>query len=1175
MGNTKLSFTKIVFCLYVYLSSAIALYSQTKEFNLDKAAEQVLIADTFLINKKLDSALVYFEKALIGFKKDKDQNNIIQSYEKIIEIQRENFDFAQALCNAEELMAIRSKTYPPNHPEIAFSYNTLGHILKSLDKFKDANNYYKKALTIQLENFGKNDYRTADCYHNIGTIHHFNADYNDALENYNKSLKVRVATFGKSHKKVADSYTDIGITYWHLGKYDLSIEYHKKALNIRKKIFGKKSAEVAFSYSHIGDVKTYQDQFEVAKEYYDNALTILSNIYGSQHPNTSRCYQGKAYIHLFKRQTEKALIYYKKTLSILSKKLGVNHSNIADVYIYLGYTWFKKGRYDQALIYYQKSMNIMLEVYPKTHPYLGSDYNNIGLAHYLKGEPNKAISYYKKALQNYISALGEEHGAVARTYNNIANTYKTQEKYNQALVYYKKALKIRLTNNRRHDLSASYHDLADLYRLKKNYTKSIEYYEKGLVIQIHLFGKNHYYVSDILNSIAKVYSDKEDYTKALEYLEKSIVIRLQTDGKHHPRTAKSYNQIADLYYNINNYTTALSYIEKAIIANIKPNKNSSNTFDSNQYLDHNILLQSLQKKALILREKFLSGKQKKDLIASSKTYKTADTLIQQIRKRYDNYKDKVSFAKQTKDLYAGAITTELLDHRINQKQTAKERAFYYTERSKANTLKTILAESNAQSFSGLPNDIIDKESQLKNDYAFFTSEILTERNSKDQNSEKIQNYENKLFQIGTTQDSLIQIIEENYPKYYQLKYQNTTISIADIQNKIPPYTTVIAFFFDNSNTHIFAISKNNITTTTVATPELQKAIAAQRQSITSKNIKNFKRISHQLYEQLITPIKDHIVGDQLIIIPDGPLWHLNFELLLTQSNPTNDPRQLSYMLKKYAISYINSAHILFGSAQKKPFSREEKECLAFSFSDTSAFSSNQISLATLRDASYDLPGTRKEIKAISEIIDGKYYYGSEAKESNFKKNANRYAILHLALHGEVDNERPENSKLLFTQSTDSTNNNSEDNYLYSHELFALHIPAELTVLSACNTGSGKIAKGEGIMSLGNAFQYAGTKSLVLSRWEISDQTTPQIMKYFYANLKKGMDKSKALQQAKLNYLGNADINRTAPFYWGGFYLVGDSTSIHFDNNYRLYWILGVIAFLTLGFFIFWYKRKTS
>uniref|UniRef100_UPI0011AF7301 CHAT domain-containing protein n=1 Tax=Aquimarina sp. I32.4 TaxID=2053903 RepID=UPI0011AF7301 len=225
--------------------------------------------------------------------------------------------------------------------------------------------------------------------------------------------------------------------------------------------------------------------------------------------------------------------------------------------------------------------------------------------------------------------------------------------------------------------------------------------------------------------------------------------------------------------------------------------------------------------------------------------------------------------------------------------------------------------------------------------------------------------------------------------------------------------------------------------------------------------------------------------------------------------------------------------------------------------------------ATLRARGDDLPGTRREIRAISEIIDGQYYYGSQAIEANFKKNAGQYNILHLALHGEVDNEHPENSRLYFTKDKDTI----EDNYLYGHELFAINIPAELTVLSACNTGAGKIAKGEGIMSLGTAFQYAGTKSLLLTSWEVSDQTTPELMQYFYKNLKSGMSKGKALQQAKLQYLATANINRTAPFYWAGFYLVGDTAPIPFTNNTTLYWILGIVGLIILSAGLFWYSKK--
>lgn len=251
-------------------------------------------------------------------------------------------------------------------------------------------------------------------------------------------------------------------------------------------------------------------------------------------------------------------------------------------------------------------------------------------------------------------------------------------------------------------------------------------------------------------------------------------------------------------------------------------------------------------------------------------------------------------------------------------------------------------------------------------------------------------------------------------------------------------------------------------------------------------------------------------------------------------------------------------------------SNQQPECLAFSYSDSlTSVATNTMSLATLRGIEDDLPGTRQEIKAISDILDGQYYYGTEAIEANFKKNATKYSILHLALHGEVDNELPENSKLFFTKVNDSI----EDNLLYTHELFSLHIPAELVVLSACNTGTGKIANGEGIMSLGNAFQYAGTQSLLLTNWEVSDQTTPVLMKNFYQNLKEGMTKGKALQQAKLTYLETANIIEADPIYWGGFYLIGNSAAIDLGDTTLVYGILGFVGIVILLGGFFFYRRK--
>ena len=166
---------------------------------------------------------------------------------------------------------------------------------------------------------------------------------------------------------------------------------------------------------------------------------------------------------------------------------------------------------------------------------------------------------------------------------------------------------------------------------------------------------------------------------------------------------------------------------------------------------------------------------------------------------------------------------------------------------------------------------------------------------------------------------------------------------------------------------------------------------------------------------------------------------------------------------------------------------------------------------------------------------------------------------------------PDNSKLYFTQRKDTL----DDNFLYSHKIFALNLPAELAVLSACNTGYGKVTSGEGVMSLGNTFQYAGTKSLLLSSWEVSDLVAPELMKLFYQNLKKGLSKSKALQEAKLDYLNTAPSSRIDPFYWGSFYVLGSNGPIVFENNNWLIYSILIIVALTLIVLMLYKRNKAN
>src|SRR5690606_22075224 len=209
------------------------------------------------------------------------------------------------------------------------------------------------------------------------------------------------------------------------------------------------------------------------------------------------------------------------------------------------------------------------------------------------------------------------------------------------------------------------------------------------------------------------------------------------------------------------------------------------------------------------------------------------------------------------------------------------------------------------------------------------------------------------------------------------------------------------------------------------------------------------------------------------------------------------------------------------------FSPEYKATLAVNFNDS-------LVNTLVRSGYYELKGAKAEAQKIQELFDGQLFLAEKASKTNFVENAADYEILHLAMHAVLDEKQPEKSTLIF-------NNNEK---LYLSELYQMNIPANLAVLSACNTGTGSIQNGEGVQSLSRAFTYAGVKSTVRSLWPIPDRETAQIMPLFYQNLKAGQDKAGALRDAKLTYLHTTtDKALRHPYYWAGLVVSGDTSPI--------------------------------
>jgi CHAT domain-containing protein len=177
----------------------------------------------------------------------------------------------------------------------------------------------------------------------------------------------------------------------------------------------------------------------------------------------------------------------------------------------------------------------------------------------------------------------------------------------------------------------------------------------------------------------------------------------------------------------------------------------------------------------------------------------------------------------------------------------------------------------------------------------------------------------------------------------------------------------------------------------------------------------------------------------------------------------------------------------------------------------------------------------------------------------------------LAMHAIIDDEDPANSRLVFTHVAGS----AEDNMLYSYETYNMELNTDLLVLSACKTGTGKIQKGEGMLSLTRGFIFAGVKSIVTSLWTVNDKSGAVFFGFFYKNLAQQQSKSAALQKASMDYLQSVDNIRAHPYYWAGFALIGSDEPVLFASSPYYIWIIvaASIVMLSIGWFVVRLKRR--
>ncbi|WP_420572840.1 CHAT domain-containing protein [Kordia sp.] len=384
-------------------------------------------------------------------------------------------------------------------------------------------------------------------------------------------------------------------------------------------------------------------------------------------------------------------------------------------------------------------------------------------------------------------------------------------------------------------------------------------------------------------------------------------------------------------------------------------------------------------------------------------------------------------------------------------------------------------------------------------------------------------------------------LKQQFPNIATFAFE--TFDIKKIQATMKPSQVIVKYKKMGNQLIAFKITSDRIDFYELANSASILADAETYYNQISKQQEN-KEIAHTLYKKLFPfNMKDFTA---YTIIPDNVLHYLPFETLITDNN--------QYLVENAAINY--ATHLVFVNHTKYPNQTLKNDDIVVF---TPQYQENEFDTTSiaLRDNEYRLYGAESESKLLTSIFPSRLFESIFATKDNFIKYSRKAKIIHLAMHANINNETPELSHLVF-------NENDNDSKMYIEELYGLHLNSDLAVLSACNTGKGKIDASKGMVSLNRAFTLAGVPSTVASLWEVPDKVTQKIMVDFYKNLKKGESKATALQNAKVNYLKNTDdANFQKPFYWAGFVLHGDSAPIQLEQEASFNFICIIAAILSL------------
>ncbi|HKO98899.1 MAG TPA: CHAT domain-containing tetratricopeptide repeat protein [Pyrinomonadaceae bacterium] len=1010
---------------------------------------------------------------------------------------------------------------------------------------------------------------------------------NNGLEKHNEAL--RLWRLAGDRREEAVALTAIGEAHELIGETKAAFTNYEHALAISRSVGDTRLAgEVLFNIGHLhyflGDTgKALAACTEALR-----LSRIAQNPSGEARSLTGI---GEAYYNLNK--LPQALSHFQEALSLwrsLNERMGE-----AATLISLGYAYANLSEVSLALNSFESARSISEELEDERGKALAL--TALATLHAKLGNKQEAFEYHLVAREIF-RTLGDRDSE-ATTLAGIGYFYFLMGDSRRALQHYDQVLLLFQAVGDKWGEAEARMDIGRMYSALGVSDKALTYLKDAhsLFRDLHI----PLFEAQALREVGSVYDSIGDKQSALAYFKQTLaILRRGPNGRDE---AYTFNSIGRTYESISEPRTALDHYQRAL-----PLSRAAG-----DRLAEALTLYNTARAYRILG----------NLNAANNNIEAAIELIESVRTAVTDRDMRASYFASVHQYLELQIDVLMRLHKERPGEQFDVKAFGVSERARARSLVETLKQSHTDIREGVDPALAQRQQELRK-----LLNAKAERQTQLRGSGNVDEADaiaGEIDKLATEFDEVRARLTANSPRYAELT-QPSAISLMEVQQKVlDDNSLLLEYSLGEERSYLWAVSRTEVSSYELAgRAEIEQAARRLYESLTvnqpvpGEDLEQRRKLAISANEQLpsqieklsrilIDPVADKLGTKRLLIIADGGLQYIPFQVLTKPANQTHgssETRSTSVrarpLVEDHEIVNEPSASalaVLIGDAGRRKQPPNSVAVFAdpvFELDDPRIIRSSpqsglvrtQVSETehrALRDVGLSgtgariprLPASRDEAAAIMASVPWRSGFKAmdfEASRSTaMRSDLGNYRIVHFATHGFLNDEHPELSGVVLSLFDEK--GQTQEGFLRLHDIYNLKLPVDLVVLSACNTGLGKDVKGEGLIGLTRGFMYAGASSVVASLWKVDDEATAELMRHFYHGmLKDGRSPAAALRYAQLKMMNQKRWQ--SPYYWSGFIIQGQYVQRAQKYDYRfLYVILFCCSSIALGYIIFLVRRR--